>query len=146
MRSLRFLSTGQPEVDDSNLLSAARMTLLWFLWLLLSYARVSSFAIAPFAVLKDVRSWRTLHKQGLLATPSLESADLAPAVDRYPRLPSKSIASRLRLLAGIKPSGPDPFKLVSAELQPLSEYIKTLLVSENPVLTMAATHFFNRVI
>ena len=46
---------------------------------------------------------------------------------------------------GPVPSGPDPFAYVSAELQPLSDYVKELMVSENPVLTMAATHFFNQV-
>lgn len=46
---------------------------------------------------------------------------------------------------GPAPSGPDPFSYVANELQPLSDYVKELMVSENPVLTMAATHFFDQV-
>jgi hypothetical protein len=34
---------------------------------------------------------------------------------------------------------------VVGELEPLSKHIKTQLASENPVLTMAASHFFDKV-
>lgn len=34
--------------------------------------------------------------------------------------------------------------MVSDELQPLSDYVRELVESENPVLTMAATHFFKK--
>ena len=47
---------------------------------------------------------------------------------------------------GPVPVGPEPFGMVSDELQPLSDYVKELVVSENPVLTMAASHFFEKVI
>ena len=46
---------------------------------------------------------------------------------------------------GPVPLGPEPFGLVSDELQSLSDYVKELVVSENPVLTMAASHFFEKV-
>jgi hypothetical protein len=46
---------------------------------------------------------------------------------------------------GPSPDGPEPFGLVAKELQPLSDYVKELIVSENPVLTMAASHFFDQV-
>ena len=119
---------------------------LWFLLVLVAYGNISSFRIAPFAALNDARSsWRIINKHAAHATLSLESADLTPAVDKYPRIPTNVVTQRLRLAAGSKPVGPDPFKLVAAELQPLSVYIKSLLVSENPVLTMAATHFFDKV-
>jgi geranylgeranyl pyrophosphate synthase len=45
---------------------------------------------------------------------------------------------------GPTPPGPDPFSLVSEELKPLSDYVKEMVVSENPVLTMAASHFFEK--
>jgi hypothetical protein len=47
--------------------------------------------------------------------------------------------------AGPAPAGPEPFAMVSNELQPLSDYVREMVVSENPVLTMAASHFFEKV-
>lgn len=47
--------------------------------------------------------------------------------------------------AGAAPQGPEPFAMVSNELQPLSDYVREMVVSENPVLTMAASHFFEKV-
>jgi geranylgeranyl pyrophosphate synthase len=45
---------------------------------------------------------------------------------------------------GPAPDGPEPFGMVANELQPLSDYVKELVKSENPVLTMAASHFFDQ--
>ena len=80
--------------------------------------------------------------------PILPNADLTPAVDKYVRLPPTEAFTGTYFMTakGPVPSGPDPFQLVSSELQPLSDYVKELMVSENPVLTMAATHFFDQVI
>merc|ERR1719217_1706007 len=38
----------------------------------------------------------------------------------------------------------DPFKLMEKDLEPLSEYVLELVQSENPVLTKAASHFFEK--
>lgn len=84
----------------------------------------------------------------LFVSALMPPADLTPAVDKYVSLPldSKLISSVQFMTAkGPSPEGPEPFGLVSNELQPLSDYVKELLVSENPVLTMAASHFFDQV-
>jgi geranylgeranyl pyrophosphate synthase len=39
---------------------------------------------------------------------------------------------------------PDPFKLVEKELQPFSDSIKELVSSDQPILSMAAKHFFEK--
>ena len=39
---------------------------------------------------------------------------------------------------------PEPFKLVEGELQPFSDSIKELVSSDQPVLSMAAKHFFEK--
>jgi hypothetical protein len=73
-------------------------------------------------------------------------ADLTPAVDKYVRLPTGPINDDFFMTArGPSPEGPEPFGMVAKELQPLSDYVKELVVSENPVLTMAASHFFDQV-
>lgn len=82
------------------------------------------------------------------ATVPMEPADLTPAVDKFVRLPSD--AASCSTTATMKAKGPapndlDPFKMVGGELQSLSQYVKDLMESENPVLTMAATHFFEKV-
>ena len=77
-------------------------------------------------------------------------ADLTPAVDKFVRMPTNigSIHEQKQLYfmsaKGPAPDGPEPFGLVSEELKPLSDYVKELVVSENPVLTMAASHFFEK--
>jgi len=77
-------------------------------------------------------------------------ADLTPAVDKFVRMPininSVNEQKHLYFMSakGPPPEGPDPFGLVSDELKPLSDYVKELVVSENPVLTMAASHFFEK--
>ena len=39
---------------------------------------------------------------------------------------------------------PDPFKMVEKELQPFSDSIKELVSTDQPVLSMAARHFFEK--
>mmetsp|Transcript_36586 Transcript_36586/g.53734 ORF Transcript_36586/g.53734 Transcript_36586/m.53734 type:complete len:561 (+) Transcript_36586:117-1799(+) len=39
---------------------------------------------------------------------------------------------------------PDPFKLVESELKPFSDSIKELVSSDQPILSMAAKHFFEK--
>ena len=80
--------------------------------------------------------------------PILPNADLTPAVDKYVRLPPPEVFTGTYFMTakGPVPAGPDPFQYVSSELQPLSDLVKELMVSENPVLSMAATHFFDQVI
>ena len=75
------------------------------------------------------------------STMEMPPADLTPAVDKYVRLPSSEAPTSPYFMTakGPVPSGPDPFGYVAAELQPLSDYVKELMVSENPVLTMAGT-------
>lgn len=89
-------------------------------------------------------------------------ADLTPAVDKFVRFPeglfgssersanNKGITTPInpnsRISAkGPAPEGPDPFAFVANDLQSLSDVVKDLVVSENPVLTMAASHFFQQV-
>ena len=79
---------------------------------------------------------------------NMPPADLTPAVDKFPKLPSEkqNLPKDFHMAAkGPAPEGPDPFSYVSDELQPLADYVRELVVSENPVLTMAASHFFEKV-
>ena len=73
-------------------------------------------------------------------------ADLTPAIDKYVRLPQQGFVTDGYFMSakGPAPGGPEPFGLVSSELEPLSNYVKDLVASENPVLTMAAGHFFDQ--
>ena len=93
----------------------------------------------------------SVSKMSRMATTAMPPADLTPAVDKYDRLPLNELYDTdadeiLPILTakGPQPKGPDPFKLVEKELQPLSDYVKQLVASENPVLTMAASHFFEK--
>ena len=74
-------------------------------------------------------------------------ADLTPAVDKFARLPTgtEKKASTFMTAKGPEPTGPEPFNFVAKELEPLSNYVKDLVASENPILTMAASHFFEKV-
>ncbi len=87
----------------------------------------------------------------LNAATVMPPADLTPAVDKFVRLPESdySVARSADYIGisadGPAPEGPDPFKFVAKELSPLSEFVKEMVVSENPVLTMAASHFFEKV-
>ncbi len=44
------------------------------------------------------------------------------------------------------PDGPDPFDLVSEDIDPMSDYIKGILDNEDPILSSAAKYFFDKVI
>lgn len=77
--------------------------------------------------------------------PENKFADLTPAVDKFAKLPPQDVLQTYHLRArGPAPPGPEPFGLVKQDIQPLSDYVKELVESENPVLTMAATHFFDK--
>ena len=78
---------------------------------------------------------------------STQPADLTPAVDKFMSVPPGTSPALPYFMTakGPSPAGPDPFALVADELQPLSEFVKELVKSENPVLTMAASHFFDQV-
>jgi len=39
---------------------------------------------------------------------------------------------------------PDPFQMVEKELQPFSDSIKELVSTDQPILSMAAKHFFEK--
>ena len=99
---------------------------------------------------KNVHSDRVLFTSVVPPESTVDSimppADLTPAVDKYERLPLGERQETYSMSAkGKGPDGPDPFKLVANELSPLSDFVKDLVVSENPVLTMAASHFFDQV-
>ena len=92
------------------------------------------------------RSLSQCRSSSLSASTMMAPADLTPAIDKFVRLPSgPNIDPYFMTAAGPAPVGPEPFGLVSSELQPLSDYVKEMVVSENPVLTMAASHFFEKV-
>jgi hypothetical protein len=77
---------------------------------------------------------------------TMAPADLTPAIDKFVRLPTGPNVNPYFMTAmGPIPAGPEPFAMVSDELQPLSDYVKEMVTSENPVLTMAASHFFEKV-
>jgi geranylgeranyl pyrophosphate synthase len=84
----------------------------------------------------------TKDSQPRLAWPS---ADLTPAVEKFATVPSETdLESDMPMRAtGSKPEGPDPFQLVANDLQSLSQYVSDLMSSENPILTQAATLFFD---
>jgi hypothetical protein len=90
-----------------------------------------------------------MFKNFMVSAPSvMPPADLTPAVDKFVRVPSHPRTSSdiyFMTAKGPSPNGPDPFSLVYDELKPLSDYVKELVLSENPVLTMAASHFFEQV-
>lgn len=84
------------------------------------------------------------HDRRLYVSAMAPPADLTPAVDKFASLPIKIETGYFMTARGPIPEGPEPFGLVADELQPLSDYVKELVVSENPVLTMAASHFFDQ--
>ena len=90
---------------------------------------------------------RTALGNQLDSATSAQPADLTPAIDKYSSLPplTPPVLPYFMTAKGPTPMGPDPFALVADELQPLSDYVLDLVKSENPVLTMAASHFFDQV-
>lgn len=91
-----------------------------------------------------VQSKSNVHAASV-STSYMPPADLTPAVDKFVRLPSRysddDDNSFFMKAKDPPPKGPEPFSMVSEELEPLSNFVKELVVSENPVLTMAASHF-----
>ena len=115
---------------------------------------IASYLIAPSESFISPIFNSHLSKRNIIVSASVSQsymppADLTPAVDKFVRLPNRySNDNDNGFLLRAKdppPKGPEPFSMVSEELQPLSDYVKELVVSENPVLTMAASHFFNQV-
>jgi geranylgeranyl pyrophosphate synthase len=113
-------------------------------WLLLSMFPLFT---QSFVGLGALRSGRVMNHRRFVAVVApdykMPPADLTPAVDKFARLPSEGMLPGDLKAQGVAPSCSDPFKMVASELQPLSDYVKELVVSENPVLTKAASHFFN---
>lgn len=70
--------------------------------------------------------------------------DVRHAVDIYPSIPLIH-GYRDRPAPREPPPGPDPFAIVAKELESVSTYVKKIVANENPVLTMAASHFFEKV-
>jgi hypothetical protein len=102
------------------------------------------FLIAPSSSYMATNpTTRSFHLQ---SSTMMAPADLTPAIDKFVRLPSgPNIDPYFMTAKGPVPLGPEPFGMVGDELQPLSDYVKDLVASENPVLTMAASHFFEKV-
>jgi hypothetical protein len=113
------------------------MQIMWY-----NHAFLSSYNI--HSNIHSISSTR--HHVSVVPSSTDISADLTPAVDKFPRLPpAHEHINYLIQAKSVIPKGPDPFSLVADELSPLSDYVKELVVSENPVLTMAASHFFEKV-
>ncbi len=92
----------------------------------------------------------------------LSKLDFKPAVDVYAKFPEPASSTphhhdenELTLLTtsppaitltmdGAAPNNVDPFALVKKDLAPFSDSIKELVETENPVLTAAAKHFFEK--
>merc|ERR1719223_777026 len=75
-----------------------------------------------------------------MSTPAVDRyVSLIPSMFKPPEEEGYIISAR-----GPAPKGPEPFGVVSDELNPLSDFVKELVISENPVLTMAASHFFEK--
>ena len=114
-------------------------TIIFIISFALLASRSGAYQSAP--QLSSQHKTSSLHALTIMAP-----ADLTPAIDKFVRLPSgPNIDPYFMTAAGPVPMGPEPFQLVSSELQPLSDYVKEMVVSENPVLTMAASHFFEKV-
>lgn len=106
---------------------------------------VNSKSAATCTNTRQSINYRKSWIKAVATMPEIKYADLTPAVDKFARLPHKEPLQAYSLTAkGPAPPGPDPFALVAQDIQPLSDYVKELVESENPVLTMAATHFFDK--
>lgn len=112
--------------------------------LLLAYSSCHAF-LSQSRTDSRPSSHSKLH--GTMSTVLPPAADLTPAIDKFVKFPSSDIQTANYLLTSKSPppSKIDAFALVADDLQPLSDYVKELVVSENPVLTMAASHFFQQV-
>ena len=107
----------------------------------------SVFLAVPTSAFRSTRGTAsTFRLSSLDASTIMAPADLTPAIDKFVRLPTgPNLDPYFMTAAGAAPPGPEPFAMVSNELQPLSDYVREMVVSENPVLTMAASHFFEKV-
>eukprot|EP01031_Cornospumella_fuschlensis_P034962 gene34962-42339_t len=117
---------------------------MWFtLLLLLSLQVIGGYRLSYYLPYRSPasRKYATVASVNVVAP-----ADLTPAVDKFVRLPTDSHTPPRYIITarGPAPLGPEPFSLVADELSPLSDYVKELVVSENAVLTMAASHFFEQ--
>lgn len=114
----------------------------------------SNSFVSHFVTKLDAHSTRTFVAITPFVAP-MPPADLTPAIDKYTRLPEKEFYAQYKSLHNKSPlwmssnsqspEGPDPFSLVHDELKSLSDYVKEMVAAENPVLTMAASHFFQQV-
>lgn len=83
-------------------------------------------------------------------THSAAPLEIVPAIDVYAKVPpgkKNFVVSDSPVkgwMAAREEMGPDPFKLVSAELAPFSDNIKELVENDHPVLSKAAKHFFEQ--
>ena len=117
-----------------------------------SYFIVSLICIYTSSVNGFQSSSSVYRHMSKLFVSVMPPADLTPAVDKYPCLPvvlmdNIHVENAIPPVTarGPVPTGPEPFGLVAGEVQPLADYVKELVKSENPVLTMAASHFFEQV-
>jgi hypothetical protein len=141
----------------SVFLALVKLIVFWGTLFICSFPSTNSFPsssskYSPYSSQKKYFNANS-HFLKMMTSTEMPPADLTPAVDKYARLPSSSkenskiVEHNEYLLSakGPSPAGPEPFGLVGDELQPLSDYVKELVASENPVLTMAASHFFDQV-
>lgn len=124
---------------NKNLSFTVKFIAISLIYLVNSYSLVST----PIFFYRSPQDFRLMNS--VLMPP----ADLTPAVDKFAKLPPSNVESTIRSdkylsAKGPSPDGPDPFECVAEELQPLADYVKELVVSENPILTMAASHFFEK--
>ena len=106
---------------------------------------------------------RAGRRQSALGTTTLEKSTIkgapldvgveepARSIDVYATLPPVDIRlldekeHRTHVIDLVKgPPCPDPFALVQSELVPFSDNMKLLVASENPILSQAASHFFEK--
>ena len=85
----------------------------------------------------------------LHAVSDVGAVDLTPAYEIYTTVPldttpENSVAPLLSLDKKATPKGPDPFKYVLDDVNPLSEHLKDLVTTEHPVLKMAATQLLSK--
>mmetsp|Transcript_43817 Transcript_43817/g.137635 ORF Transcript_43817/g.137635 Transcript_43817/m.137635 type:complete len:392 (+) Transcript_43817:176-1351(+) len=87
----------------------------------------------------------------LQAIQDMSAVDLTPAYEVYTTIPQslaeeEDAASPYQLSTDPKnaPPGPDPFKYVLGDVDPLSNHLKDLVQTEHPVLKMAATQLLSK--
>lgn len=124
------------------------------------WAAFNRGAVVGFVQRSDVRGDRRRGagvgrvEAATLPSSPLTPLKIVPAIDVYAKVPPKGKGENRKLRSTDNPvsrwvesqdmSGPDPFKLVSAELAPFSDNIKELVETDHPVLSKAAKHFFEQ--